>query len=59
MRKTQQNSLEVFVVAVLKRTRKHQVLALRGVLPEGHKSEKNITKLKVFVVEVLKRTRKH
>ena len=43
---------------MLKNTRKHEVLALRG-RPEGHRSAKNTRKLEVFVVVLLKNTRKH
>ncbi len=43
---------------MLKRTRKLEVLALRG-RPKGHKTEKNATKLEGFVVGLLKTSRKH
>ena len=42
--------LEVFVVGLLKNTRKFEVLALRGRL-EDHKSAKNTRKLEAFVRE--------
>jgi hypothetical protein len=50
--------LQVFVVGLLKHTRKHEVLPIRG-RPEDHKSAKNMRKLEAFVVGLLKHTRKH